>query len=119
MSMHLCGPQLTTLNTKKRKQKRTKKQEEAELKYKKFLKSKGYDPDKPKAKKKSTTVRKEKVYHVPKAAKDSMHGVATKSEPNMYSGERKLLGVATMHKSIMVPVFSKEDAEAISKMRRG
>jgi len=29
-----------------------------------------------------------------------------------------LLGIATMHKSNLVPVFSQEDAESISKMRR-
>ena len=45
-------------------------------------------------------------------------GVATKSKPMEYSGERQLLGIATMHKSNMVPVFSKSDAEDISKMRR-
>ena len=42
-----------------------------------------------------------------------------KREPQVYNGERKLLGVATMHKSNMVPVFSKDDAEEIAKMRRG
>jgi len=36
----------------------------------------------------------------------------------VYSGNRKLLGIATMHKSNMVPVFSEDDAEAIAKMRR-
>ena len=46
-------------------------------------------------------------------------GVAAKASVNVYSGERKLLGIATMHKSNMVPVFSKEDTESISKMRRG
>ena len=46
-------------------------------------------------------------------------GIAPKASVNVYSGERKLLGIATMHKSNMVPVFSKEDAESISKMRRG
>jgi hypothetical protein len=46
-------------------------------------------------------------------------GIAPKAEPKVYSGERKLLGIATMHKSNMVPVFSQEDAEAIAKMRRG
>lgn len=35
-----------------------------------------------------------------------------------YTGDR-LLGIATMHKSNMVPVFSQEAAEEISKMRRG
>ena len=36
----------------------------------------------------------------------------------VYTGD-KLIGIATMHKSNMVPVFSQEDAEAIAKMRRG
>lgn len=35
-----------------------------------------------------------------------------------YTGSA-MLGVATMHKSNQVPVFSKEDAVDISKMRRG
>ena len=41
-----------------------------------------------------------------------------KKEPQVYNGERKLLGIATMHKSNMVPVFSKDDVEEIAKMRR-
>ena len=41
-----------------------------------------------------------------------------KREPQVYNGKRKLLGIATMHKSNMVPVFSKDDAEDIAKMRR-
>jgi hypothetical protein len=35
-----------------------------------------------------------------------------------YSGERKLLGIATMHKSNMVPVFDEASAKDIAKMRR-
>jgi|TARA_R110002072_G_scaffold52052_1_gene139206 hypothetical protein len=42
-----------------------------------------------------------------------------KREANVYDGERVLLGIATMHKSNMVPVFSKADATDIAKMRRG
>lgn len=34
-----------------------------------------------------------------------------------YTGD-KMLGIATMHKSNAVPVFSSESAEEISKMRR-
>lgn len=41
-----------------------------------------------------------------------------KPEPKVYTGTR-LIGIATMHKSNMVPVFSAQDAEDISKMRRG
>ena len=47
------------------------------------------------------------------------HPTMAKKNPNVYSGERKLIGIATLHKSNMVPVFSQEDAEQISKMRRG
>lgn len=41
-----------------------------------------------------------------------------KQEPQQYSGERKLLGIATMHKSNMVPVFDQQSAKDIAKMRR-
>jgi hypothetical protein len=41
-----------------------------------------------------------------------------KRESLMYTGERKLLGVAVMHKSNLVPVFDQKEAEEISKMRR-
>jgi hypothetical protein len=46
------------------------------------------------------------------------HGVAAKPEPKVYTG-KNLMGIATMHKSNMVPVFNSQDAEDISKMRRG
>lgn len=42
-----------------------------------------------------------------------------RKETMVYSGERKLLGIATMHKSNMVPVFSSEEATEIARMRRG
>ena len=45
-------------------------------------------------------------------------GNITKTEPKVYTGN-KLLGIATMHKSNMVPVFNTKDAEDISRMRRG
>lgn len=44
--------------------------------------------------------------------------VAAKKESPVYSGERKLLGIATMHKSNMVPVFDQESAVDIARMRR-
>lgn len=46
-------------------------------------------------------------------------------QPQHYSGERKLIGIATMHKSNQVPVFADDNAEGrekateISRMRRG
>ena len=41
-----------------------------------------------------------------------------RAEAQQYSGERKLLGIAIMHKSNLVPVFDEESAKEISKMRR-
>lgn len=43
----------------------------------------------------------------------------SKRESPVYSGERKLLGIATMHKSNMVPVFSNDEAVELARMRRG
>ena len=45
-------------------------------------------------------------------------GGTYKKEQLIYSGERRLLGIATMHKSNMVPVFDEEDAKDIARMRR-
>lgn len=39
-------------------------------------------------------------------------------EEKRYTG-KNLIGIAVMHKSNLVPVFSKDDAVEISKMRRG
>ena len=45
-------------------------------------------------------------------------GNATLAAPKVYTGT-KVKGIATMHKSNAVPVFSDEEAVEISKMRRG
>jgi len=44
-------------------------------------------------------------------------GNATLAAPKVYTGT-KVKGIATMHKSNAVPVFSDEEAKDISKMRR-
>ena len=54
----------------------------------------------------------------PCSDKIPVSGGTTKKEQFVYSGERKLLGIATMHKSNMVPVFDEKDAKDIAKMRR-
>ena len=47
-------------------------------------------------------------------------GIAAKKEAMQYTGERRLLGIATMHKSNMVPIFedNKHEAIEIARMRR-
>ena len=42
--------------------------------------------------------------------------LALKKEPMQYTGERKLIGIATMHKSNAVPVMNKQQAKDISRM---
>jgi len=53
---------------------------------------------------------------------DTGVGTCSAPEPKVYSGERQLLGIATLHKSNAVPVFAdadgKEYAKEISRMRR-
>jgi hypothetical protein len=44
-------------------------------------------------------------------------GVATMAPPKVYTGT-KVKGIATMHKSNAVPIFSDEEAIEISRMRR-
>ena len=52
-------------------------------------------------------------------------GVGLVKQPLQYTGERRLVGIATMHKSNMVPVFADDDdkdgskqATEIAQMRR-
>lgn len=54
--------------------------------------------------------------HIPSL--DTGLGNAVKSAPKVYTGT-KVKGIATMHKSNAVPVFTDEEAVEISKMRRG
>ena len=62
---------------------------------------------------------------IPSLNSEKMFAPCTKKETIQYTGERKLVGIATMHKSNMVPVFADEDdktgskqATEIAKMRR-
>ena len=49
---------------------------------------------------------------------DTHAGSTAKAETQQYTGDA-MLGIGMLHKSNLVPVFKAEDAEAISKMRRG
>ena len=137
MTMHLIKG-VCTLNTRKPKQKLTKaKQLQLEQEFKehnKFLKS----IQMPKITFEAYVdqvfgkIKKEKkkvdtfLGSVPAAYRANTYpsitgtglAVCSKQEPQAYSGEQKLLGIATLHKSNMVPVFAKQDAEDIAKMRR-
>ena len=143
MTMHMLPAYFSTTSTKKRKQKKSKKQQQTDAAHAKFLKKMGYkgpvvqrsepaahngvvagsNPAGPTKRsvaqpgsasalgaegRKFESCRSDQFYNSSSAKKDE----------KVYSGERTLLGIATMHKSNMVPVFSTEDAEALAKMRR-
>ena len=56
--------------------------------------------------------------HRAKSNSNAMMGIAAKEPPKVYTGT-KMIGISTMHKSNLVPVFSSEEASDIAKMRRG
>ena len=126
MSMHLVGPWMTTTNYKKRKQKgRTKRDIEAQKYHDKWLRKMGAHPDQITESKKTNAGSS--ILSVPDyrssgnsvPTSDVIPGGSTApQERQIYSGERRLLGVATMHKSNMVPVFDRDDAKDIAQMRR-
>lgn len=137
MTMHLLGPQFSTISTRKRKKKltdnqyhkmcmewsaynkqmkkmgcKTKTLEEyiayRQGKYKPQLKGVVKDPMK------ATTLRRES----PKYESGDGIGVTFARKENVYTGTL-VTGIATMHKSNAVPVINQKQAEEIARMRRG
>ena len=114
--MHLVRG-MTSNNQKKRKGKTNKKLAQAQAEHEQWLAKMG-------VKGTGANVRYEipnyKEHQATAALGNKVAGSAPQKERNVYSGERVLLGVATMHKSNMVPVFAdkKEDAKDIANMRR-
>lgn len=124
MSMHLVGPYLTTTkHNRKKKANKNKRLKAAQEEHEAWLKSMGVGKvELPKDKK----GKRVGIYDIPdystgpRMTSDRVAGHGVASERKTYNGERVLLGVATMHKSNMVPVFAdkKEDAKDIAQMRR-
>ena len=126
MSMHLVGPYMTTTQYSRKKKKPNAKQARANAEHEKWLRKRGVHPEQLEAKKKKNA--NISVLSVPDyrtsgnsiPTSDVIPGGSTaQKERQVYSGERRLLGIATMHKSNMVPVFDSKDAKDIAKMRRG
>jgi hypothetical protein len=94
----------------------------AELKHDKWLRQMGVHPDQISKSvqeyRNRPLVKSEEIVETYRSS-NNIAGVAAKKDKNVYSGSRKLLGIAAMHKSNLVPVFDKSDAKEIAKMRRG
>ena len=147
MTMHMLPSYFTTTNTKKRKKKnKSKSLIAAEKEHERFLRRMGIGSrssvgsEQPPSKRQvvgsspTEIANKRSVgksgnpphlgcgdqrFESSRSDQSFYDSSMAKREPQVYNGERKLLGIATLHKSNMVPVFSKDDAEEIAKMRRG
>jgi hypothetical protein len=130
MSMHLEGPWLSTTGKRKGKVKfrnaeEAKKARELDVAWKELQKKWAVEEEEKKRKralsaeplnyKLTTPVGRTTTNHI-KSLGDGT-GNATMAAPKVYTGT-KVKGIATMHKSNAVPVFSDEEAVEISKMRR-
>ena len=129
MTMHLEGPWLSTVGKKKGK---TKFRNAAEARKARELEESWKELQKKWAVEAEDKKRKRALSAEPYKAPQQLHrgaeqpkipsrgdgtGTATLAPAKVYTGT-KVKGIATMHKSNAVPVFSDEEAVDISKMRR-
>ena len=131
MSMHLEGPWLSTTGKKKTKRKfasaeHAKKARELDEAWKALQKKWAVEIEDKKKKRALTAAPLSQSYSlkIPEGRNTTAQlksvdtgGNATLKPPKVYTGD-KVKGIATMHKSNAVPVFSDEQAIDISKMRR-
>ena len=130
--MHLEGPWLSTTGKRKGKKRfasaeHARKARDLEESWKELLKRQGLELEEKKRKRAMSAESLTSVYSlkIPEGRNTTAHiksvdtgGNATLAAPKVYTGT-KVKGIATMHKSNAVPVFSDEEAIEISRMRRG
>lgn len=131
MTMHLAHPAFTTTGKKKgprkfRNAEAAQKARALDESWKQLQKKWGVEAED----KKRNRAMSAPIMTAPKVApyrrdtgvekipsRDTGIGVAVRAPDKVYTGDN-MLGIATMHKSNAVPVFSADDAIEISKMRR-
>lgn len=129
MTMHLCGPALTMTGKKKGKHKfrnaeEARKARELDASWKELQTKWGVEAEQkrrrraleaePLTYKLSAPAGRSTSNHIPSR---STAGGSTAAVHKVYTGT-KVIGIGTMHKSNAVPIFSDEEAKAISTMRR-
>ncbi len=131
MSMHLEGPWLSTTGKQKGKRKfrnaeQARKARQLDESWKELLKKHNVEAEDRKRSRAITAAPLSSSYSlsIPEGRNTTAHlksvdtgGNATLKPAKVYTGT-KVKGIATMHKSNAVPVFSDEEAIDISKMRR-
>jgi len=119
MSMHLVrGVQVHG----KSKIKKKPGWQKAQAEHNAFLKSMGIDPDKKPSKQKGKPLETQSndVHREGRSipTSDVIPANAAAKQRNEYTGDY-IVGIATMHKSNMVPVGRGDDPKAYAQMRRG
>ena len=129
--MHLEGPWLSTTGKRKGKQKfasaeHARKARDLDESWKELQKKWAVEIEDKKRRRGLTAESLSKSYslNIPEGRNTTAHiksvdtgGNAVLKPSPVYTGT-KVKGIATMHKSNAVPVFSDEEAQDISKMRR-
>lgn len=130
MTMHLCGPALTTTGKRKGKIKfrnaaEAQQARDLDASWSKLKTDWGVEAE---TRRRARALRAEPLSYSLTAppgretqrieSRDTGHaGAVCSKEIPKYTGT-KILGIGTMHKSNAVPVFSDEEAHAIATMRR-
>jgi len=129
MTMHLAHPALSMGGKRKGKVKfrnaeEAKRARELEQSWNDLLKRQGIEAEEKKRARALKAPTLEYSLSVP-PSRSTKHipskvtpGGSTAPVHKVYTGD-KIIGIATMHKSNAVPVFSDEQAVEISRMRRG
>lgn len=132
MTMHLEGPWLSTTGKFKGKKKfrnadEARKARELDESWKELQKKWGLEAEERKRKRalsapvmlptQAGVHRRDTGPHIPSLNGGLDMSPAVKAAPKIYTGT-KVKGIATMHKSNAVPIFSDEEAVDIAKMRR-
>jgi hypothetical protein len=129
--MHLLPPMYSTTGKKKGKQKfasaeHARKARELDESWKELQKRWGVEAEEKKRSRAMSAPSLSGHYSlkIPEGRNTTAHlksvdtgGNATLAAPKVYTGT-KVKGIATMHKSNAVPIFSDEEAVAIAHMRR-
>jgi hypothetical protein len=130
MTMHLCGPALSLNGKKKgrfkyRNAEEAQKARELDSSWKELLKRQGVAAEE--KKRRRALAAEPLVYnltgvtdragtaHIP--SRDTGGGVAALAPAKVYTGT-ELIGIGQLHKSNGIPIFRKQDAEDLARMRR-
>jgi hypothetical protein len=128
--MHLEGPWLSTTGKKRGKVKfrnaaEAQRARELDASWKELLKQQGIEAEEKKRRRAMSAEPLNYTLSAPHGRGNTNHipsqgqstGVAALRPAPVYTGT-KIKGIGTMHKSNAVPIFSDEEAVAISQMRR-